>query len=170
MFTLLIICIVVYAIYKANSKDKKSINDIVQNDKKIASLPDMSFNAKEMTSTQKALNMWPGSKDLLQAFRYTSNTKTIFLKMKDGRYVNCPLSQLDVTFDVVNGIYRIVVKHNNVKFSFYKYDYVFTKKEWEIILDTLTLAGTTRNVAIMGSAYKNMSKVNTVLKIIKALQ
>ena len=90
--------------------------------------------------------------------------------MKDGRYVDCPLSLLDVTFDVACGIYRIVIKHNNVKFSFYRYDHIFTKKEWEIILDTLTLAGTTRNVAIMGSAYKNMSKVNTVLKIIKALQ
>lgn len=170
MITLLIICIVVYAIYKANSKDKKSINDIVQNEERTASLPDMSFNAKEMTSTQKALNMWPGSKDLLQTFRYTSSTKTIFLKMKDGRYVNCPLSQLDVTFDNVGGIYRIEIKKDDVKFSFYRYDYVFDKKEWEIILDTLTLAGTTRNVAIMGSAYKNMSKVNTVLKIIKALQ
>lgn len=170
MFTLLIICIVVYAIYKANSKDKKSINDIVINEEKTVKLPDISFYAKEMTSTQKALNMWPSDKDLLQIFRYTSSTRTIYMKMKDGRYVDRPLSQLDVTFDVASGIYRIVIKNNNVKFSFYRYDYVFTKKEWEIILDTLTLAGTTRNVAIMGSAYKNMSKVNTVLKIIKALQ
>ena len=89
--------------------------------------------------------------------------------MKDGRFVNCPLSQLDITFDKVGALYRIVVKHNNVKFSFYQYAYVFSDKEWEVILDTLTLAGTTRNVSIMGSAYKNLNKANTVLKIIKAL-
>lgn len=170
MITLLIIIIIIWAIVKSNSKDKKSQKEQAIDEEKTASLPDMTFYAKEMTSTQKALNMWPGDKDLLQEFRYTSSNRMIYMKMRDGRFVNCPLSQLDVTFDKVSGMYRIVIKNDNVKFSFYQYSYVFTDKEWDIILSTLTLAGTTRNVEIMGSTYKNLSKVNTVLKIIKALQ
>ena len=170
MITLLIIIIIIWAIVKSNSKDKKSQKEQAIDEEKTASLPDMTFYAKEMTSTQKALNMWPGDKDLLQEFRYTSSNRMIYMKMREGRFVNCPLSQLDVTFDKVSGMYRIVIKNDNVKFSFYQYPYVFTDKEWDIILSTLTLAGTTRNVEIMGSTYKNLSKVNTVLKIIKALQ
>ena len=171
MITLIIIIIiVVWAIAKSNSPDKKSSKQQAIDEERTANLPDMAFYAKEMTPTQKALNMWPGAKDLLQEFRYSSNNRIIYLKMKDGRFVNCPLSALDVTFDKVSGIYRIVIKNSNVKFSFYQYDYVFTDKEWDIILSTLTLAGTTHNVEIMGSTYKNLTKVNTVLKIIKALQ
>jgi len=170
MFTLLIIIIVVWVIVKSNSKDKKSKKEQAINEEKTASLPDMAFYAKEMTSTQKALNMWPGDKDLLQEFRYISSSRMIYLKMKDGRFVNCPLSQLDVTFDKVSGIYRIVIKNSNVKFSFYQYSYVFTDNEWDVILSTLTLAGTTRNVEIMSSTYKNLSRANTILKIISKLQ
>ena len=169
MLTILFILVIVFAIIATNSPDKKSKKEIANNNAKIADLPDMAFYAKNLTSAQKALNLWPSDSDMLQAFKYISSTRLIYMKMKDGRFVNCPLSQLDITFDKVGALYRIVVKHNNVKFSFYQYAYVFSDKEWEVILDTLTLAGTTRNVSIMGSAYKNLNKANTVLKIIKAL-
>ena len=152
MITLLIICFVIYAFYKAGSKDKKSIEDIVNKENKIASLSNMSFVAKEMTFTQNVLNKLPSKYDLLQEFGYTSNTKTIYLKMKDGRYVKCPLSQLDVLFDNVKGTYRIAITHNNsFQFSFYVYNNIFKDTEWKAIIDTLTLAGTTRNAAIMKS-------------------
>ena len=170
MFTLLIIVIVVLVIVKLNSKDKKSSKVQAINEEKTASLPDMVFYAKEMTSTQKALNLWPSDKDLLQEFMYSSSNRMIYLKMRDGRFVNCPLSQLDVTFDKVSGLYRIVIQNGNVKFSFYQYAYIFTDNEWDVIMSTLTLAGTTRNVEIMGATYKNLNKVNTVLKIISKLQ
>ena len=72
--------------------------------------------------------------------------------MKDGRYVKCPLSQLDVLFDNVKGTYRIAITHNNsFQFSFYVYNNIFKDTEWKAIIDTLTLAGTTRNAAIMKS-------------------
>ena len=167
---IVIFVILVVVVAKTNSKDKKSRKQQAINEERIANLPTMYFCAKELTSVQKALNMWPGVNDLLQEFLYNSSNRGIYMKMKDGRFVNCPLSALDVTFDKVNGIYRIVIKNNNVKFSFYRFSYVFTDKEWDIILSTLTLAGTTRNVDIMGATYKNLTKVNTILKIIKALQ
>lgn len=170
MITLFILIIVVLLFLRSISPDKKSKKQQAINEEKIANLPDMAFYAKELTSVQKALNLWPGTKDLLQEFRYTSSNRMIYLKMKDGRFVNCPLSELYVSFDKLNGIYRLRIKKNNVKFSFYRFDYVFTSKEWDVILYTLTLAGITRNVKIMGSAYKNMEKFNAVLKIIKALQ
>ena len=169
MFTLFIIFIVVFVIIASNSKDTKSKKELAKNCQIIATLPDISFRAKEMTSTQKALNLWPRDNDILQEFKYLSENKTIYLKMKDGRYVDCPLSQLDVTFDKVNAIYRFVIRYKDVKFSFYQWAYTFTDKEWDVIINTLTLAGITRNVAIMGASYKNLQKANTVLKIIKAL-
>ena len=169
MFTLLFIFIIVFALIASNSKDSKSKKKLAENSRIISTLPDISFRAKEMTSMQKALNLWPNDNDILQEFKYFKENKTIYLKMKDGRYVNCPLSLLDVTFDKVNALYRFVIRNNDVKFSFYQWDYTFTKKEWDVIINTLTLAGTTRNVAIMGTSYKNLQKANTVLKIIKAL-
>lgn len=168
--TIITIIIIIIVVNNANKPDKKNNKEIAINQQKVANLPDMYFHAKELTSTQKALNLWPSDKDMLQVFKYDSGTQFIYLKMKDGRFVNCPLSQLDVTFDKLNGIYYLYIKQGQVKFSFYRYDYVFTKNEWDIILDTLTLAGITRNVAILGTTYKNMEKANTVLKIIKALQ
>lgn len=168
--TLIVIIIVVVIIIKSNSPDNKSYKQQAIDEERTANLPDMYFHAKEMTSAQKALNMWPRDSDLLQEFRYTGSNRLIYMKMKDGRLVNCPLSALDVTFDKVGALYRFVIKNSNVTFSFYQYSYVFTDKEWDIIISTLTLAGITRNVGIMGSTYKNITRVNTILKIIKAMQ
>lgn len=170
ILTIIVIICVVWAIVKSNSPDKRSSKQQAQNEERTANLPDMYFCSKEMTSAQKALNVWPSDKDLLHEFRYMSSNRMIYLKMRDGRFVNCPLSALDVTFDKAGALYRFVIKNNNTKFSFYKYDFIFTDKEWDIIISTLTLAGITRNVKIMGSTYKNLSRANTVLRIIKALQ
>jgi len=168
--TLIVIIIVVVIIANSNSPDKKSYKQQVIDEERTANLPDMYFHAKEMTSTQKALNMWPSDNYLLQEFGYTSSNRMIYIKMKDGKSVNCPLSALDVTFYKAGAIYRFLIRNNNVEFIFNQYAYVFTDKEWDIIVSTLTLAGTTHNIGIMSSAYKNMTKVNTILKIIKAMQ
>lgn len=171
MITFIVIVLVVLSIVQANSPDKKSKKQLAINEKRIAVLPDMAFYSKEMSSMMKALNLWPNDKVLLQEFKYTSINKMIYLKMKDGKFVNCFLSDLVAYFDKGKGeFYQITVKNNNTKFSFYTFPTHFTDKEWYIILNTLTLAGTTYNVDILGSTYKNLSKVNTVLRIIKALQ
>ena len=171
MITFIVIILVVLSIIQANSPDKKSKKQLAINEKRIAVLPDMEFYAKEMSSMMKALNLWPDDKVLLQEFKYTSINKMIYLKTKDGKFIKCSLSDLVVYFDKgKGGPYQITVKNNSTKLFFYALSTLFTNKEWDIILSTLTLAGTTYNVDILGSTYKNLTKVNTVLRIIKALQ
>lgn len=169
MFTLLILFVIGYGIYKCVTPDKKSKKRQKEDAERLAQLPDISFFAKQMSALQKTLNLWPSDKDILQVFRYTSANQSIYLKMKDGRFINCPLDLLEVSFEKTNGLYRIVAKNNSMKFSFYGFDYVYTSKEWSIIYSVLTLAGKTHNVEIMGSTYKNIAKANTILKVIKAM-
>ena len=160
---------IIVCVIKASGADKRSDKEKAEIAEKVATLPDMSFVAKEMTSAQKAAYLWPGDKDLLQVFKYDSDTQTIYMEMKDGRSVNCLLSELRVDFGKVNSLYRIEIHHESVKFSFYKYSFVFTNDEWDCILNTLLLAGTTSNAAIMGSAYKNVNRAMTIMKILSKL-
>ena len=112
--------------------------------------------------------MWPSDKDVLKWVKYTSSTRNIYLEMKDGRHVSCPLSQLDVTFDRINKLNRFVIS-NGPTFSFYEYAYVFTDAEWDVIIRLLMLAGTTHNIAIMGSAYKNANMIASLIKALNKL-
>lgn len=173
MITLLII-IMIIAICSTYKKDKKSKKQLAKNEECLSKLPDMYYTANKnnLSSLDK---FFISDKDMLEVFQYTSSSRSIYLKMKDGRSISCPLSELDVRFDKVKifssvrKVYYAYCKHGSTNFSFYEFPEVFTSKQWEVIFSTLTLAGTTRNVDIMGSAYKNMERANTVLKIIKAL-
>ncbi|MDE6722278.1 MAG: hypothetical protein K2J84_09070, partial [Bacteroidaceae bacterium] len=168
LFLFIVIIIIAICCGFMSPKDKKQL---AKNEECLAKLPDIFYKAHEMSSTEKALNLWPSNKDLLDIFQYTSENRCIYMKMKDGRSISCPLSELDVEFDKVarTSLYRIVVRNGKTKFSFYGFEYVFTKKQWDVIFSTLTLAGITRNASIMGKAYKNMEKAATILKIIKAI-
>lgn len=169
MFTLFIIIVVVAIICSAGKKDKKSEEDLARIEEETQRLPDLYFRMHEMTSTQRALNLFPGDKDILEILKYNAATRNITLKMKDGRSVTCLLSELYVIFSKTNGLYRFEIRHGKTRFSFYKFAYVFTDKEWDVIINVLTLAGETTGIDIFGSTYKNMTRVNTVLKIIKAI-
>ena len=166
--TLFVVLFTLYLIF-GSKKDKKSYKDLARIESEKQKLPDINIQMHQMTAAEKALNLWPSDNDLLKSFVYKSDGSVITLVMKDGRRISCPLSRLYVDFDKVGGQYRFETKYNGTKFSFYKYPYVFSEKEWDIIISVLTLAGETRGVSIMGTAYKNISKVGTVLKIIKAL-
>ena len=49
-------------------KDKKSKKQLAKNEECLANLPDIFYKAHEMSSTEKALNLWPSNKDLLDIF------------------------------------------------------------------------------------------------------
>lgn len=171
MFTLLLLISIIWAVImikKMFTADKRNDEQQALVDKQIAELPDINICAKEMTSTQKALNLWPSDKDLLKIFRYNHNTKKLYMQMKDGRSVDCGLNELKVEFAKM-GTLCVEIHRNGFLFSFYQYDYVFTDKEWEVILSTLSLAGKTEGIWVLGDSYKNMSKAKTVMKIIKLL-
>lgn len=170
MLTFLFIVLMVYLIVRAisNPADKKSAKKLAMIETQTAQLPDISLCANEMSSWQKAANLWPSDKDVLKRVKYTSSTRNIYLEMKDGRHVSCPLSQLDVTFDRINKLNRFVIS-NGPTFSFYEYAYVFTDAEWDVIIRLLMLAGTTHNIAIMGSAYKNANMIASLIKALNKL-
>ena len=44
-----------------------------------------------------------------------------------------------------------------------------TDAEWDVIIRLLMLAGTTHNIAIMGSAYKNANMVASIIKALNKL-
>ena len=171
MITFFIIIVLGFIIYKAivNPSDKKDKKEIVEDKEKIAQLPDICFKGKELSSLQRAANMFPGKKDILDIFKYNSSDHSIYMKMLDGRNISCFLSELDVTFDKVSSIYRFLVTDGKTKFSFYQFDFVFSKEQYEVITGVLLLAGTTHNKSIMGSTYKNMSRAATVIKIMSKL-
>lgn len=170
MITLIVFCLIGYVIYKAfsNPADKKSKKQIALDADKKANLPDIYLKGKRLGSWEKAANLFPGDRDILDIFQYRSSDRSVYLKMLDGRSITCPLSQLDVTFDKAT-IYRFVIRHNKTSFSFYQFDYVFKKEEYDVIIGVLLLAGTTHNRGIMGSTYKNTAKAATIIKILSKL-
>lgn len=169
MITLLIIIGVAICIYNATHADHKSSKQKMEQESAIENLPDIYLRAHQMTSGQKALNLWPSDRDLLEIFQYTRAGKVVYLKMKDGRSISCPLSDLDVYFDKSKSLYRIVVTYKQMKFSFYSYDFVFTSNEYNTIYNTLLLAGKTHNAAIMGQTYKNIAAAGKILKVISKM-
>lgn len=158
----------IIAICSTYKKDKKSEKQLAKNEESLSKLPDIYYKAKDLPD-------WFASDEyVLEVFQYISNNRTIYLKMKKGSSIVCPIADLDVRFDKIKispfkKVYYITCKNRSNTINFYGYDEVFTSKQWEVIYSTLTLAGVTRNVSIMGSAYKNMEKAAAVLKIIKAL-
>lgn len=167
--SIFIIIVVFIVVIKSNSADKKSKKDKLRDEEKVANLPDINLKGKKLTSWERTANLFPAKNDILDVFKYNSLDKSIFLQMLDGRSIYCPLNELNVTFDKVSSLNRFVVTDGKTKFSFYNYDYVFTAKEYEVIICVLLLAGTTHNKSIMGNAYKNLSRANTILKILSHL-
>ena len=162
MITLLIIIFIVFVIYQAikNPSDKKSKKEEIHDEEEILKLPNINFKGKPLTSWECVANMFPRKNDILDVFMYNSS---------DGRSISCPLSKLDVSFDKVNPLYRFYVTDGNTKFSFYNFAYVFSEKQYEVIIGVLLLAGTTHNKSIMGSTYKNLSRISTIVKILSKL-
>lgn len=158
------IVIFIVAICSMHSKDKKSKKQLEKNEEILAKLPDIYYTATDSFFGN------------LEVFHYTSSNRSIYLKKKGDELISCPLSQLDVFFYKETRVikhYRITCKNGSKEITFYGSvsgdGMGFTKEQWEVIYSTLTLAGVTRNVAIMGKSYKNMEKATTVLKILSKL-
>ena len=171
MITLLIIIFIVFVIYQAikNPSDKKSKKEEIHDEEEISKLPNINFKGEPLTSWECVANMFPRKNGILDVFMYNSSDRSIYMRMLDGRSISCPLSKLDVSFDKVNPLFRFYVTDGNTKFSFYNFAYVFSEKQYEVIIGVLLLAGTTHNKSIMGSTYKNLSKISTIVKIISKL-
>lgn len=176
MITLIIISVLIgYFVYKFVDKQDQKIENKAQKKVKeekatIASLPDIHFEAREMTTTQKALNLNLGDEYLLQTFEYKKDGRTIFLKMKNGARIFGPLSEAEVRFERVGKEnHNVYIQIDQQNFSFSTMAYIFPDKEWEVILHMLSLAGRAHNVAAIQPINKNFDRAMTIIKILKYL-
>ncbi|MGJ0550370.1 hypothetical protein [Phocaeicola vulgatus] len=164
MITFIIIIIVLCLIF-GNKADKKNIQ---KDNEEIDKLPRIYFKSKNLTGTQKFLNLAFFDNEILNSFLY--DNKRITLVMKNGRVVSAPLQEVEVHFTKTKGIIEVTVKGGNSKIEFREMDHLFSHQEWEVIYRVLSLAGTTYGKDIFSDWNKNLGTVNSILKAMKFLQ
>lgn len=169
MLSFIIFCLFICAIYnllKGKPKDKK---DVVKDNQAISQLPYICLQGKKLSTGMKILNLCD-SGDLIDNFCYDPSDRSISIKMQNGDSVHGPINSLTASFSSKNGLNLCRVKNTNgreVIFPF-KRD-CFTDKEWDIVLSTLTLCGTTYGKNILGSTYQFLSGAKSVMKVVKLL-
>lgn len=162
MVTFFVIFIIVACILAAR-KDKHNKEE---DDLAIANLPSFSILAKPMSTFSKIINLAINKRQLLHSFSYTNGTVT--LVTEDGRWLSSELSNLKVQFEKVNGIVSYSLTSKNQKMKFYQTTNI-TSQEWDAINGVLCLASTTWGRSIFSKQAKNLGRVITAMKFIKAI-
>lgn len=165
MITLIIIIAVVLAIISINSPDKKNEKKVQE---EIQRLPKIDFKANNLTGFQKFINLAYDESSVLTEFQYEQ--EYVKLTMRNGKTLFAPLSKMEVHFTKNSGLIVVTVKYREDKISFYEMSKLYSNQEWEVIYRVLCLAGVTYGSDIFSSFNKNLGKVNTILKILKAIQ
>jgi hypothetical protein len=170
--------LIFYFIYKIASKQEakqevKAQKKVKQEKATLGSLPDIHIVAKEMTEAEKALNLYPAAKELLQSFDYTRSGRIVTVRMKNGDTLKGEISKLEVWFEKWGKENHIVKVSNGSKLiTFYTMSFLFTDSQWEVILHMLSLAGKAHNIIAIeptSKLEKNLNRANTVLKIIRLI-
>lgn len=152
MCTIIFVCVVLFIIIMIsnNKKDKKPANY----DQQVNELPPCVYQAREMTSGEKALNLWPSDSKLLNYFAYQNGIITI--RMKNGQTMSGPIRQFAAKFENLPkyGLTEAYVSYNGAKITITCYAYIFTDEEWANIFAYLTYCGETRRAdKITGKRY-----------------
>lgn len=166
MFLIIIVIIIaIMAVIASNQPDKKNKEKV---EEEISKLPKIYLKSRTLTGFEKAMNLAYDDTCILDSFLYEQGT--VKLTMKNGKVLWFPLSEAEVRFekDKIRGIF-VTVKHCRGKVKFNEITN-FNNQEWEVIYKVLSLAGTTYGTDIFSNWNKNLSKINSILKIIKALQ
>lgn len=165
MITLIIIAIIIWAVISACTTDKKDEKKVQE---EIQLLPRIDFKAKDLSSFQKFMNLAYDDSSVLTAFLYEQGY--VRLTMKNGKILLAPLSKIEAHFVKNSGLIFVTVKCEGEEVSFYEMSKLYSNQEWEVIYRVLCLAGTTYGTDIFSSWNKNIGKVNSILKIVKAFQ
>lgn len=171
MITFFVICLIIYIIY---ASVKKSGQKDVRNEEEVViernSLPEIWINCNNLSSVDRFL-LGNTKETSLERFHY--NQGIIDLVMRNGKQFQAPLADCIVSFIDESSLackvpLSIKIKYKKETVKFYKVEEEFSPKDWEIIMNVLSLAGETR-----GNAYnkfnKNLSKTYKIMKIIKLL-
>lgn len=171
MFSVLIFFLFIWAVYKFfkalfPSQDKK---DEVQTAAKIQKLPRIYIQGKVLSTTQKVLNMC-SSGDLIKSFSYDDSNQMLRIEMQDGKWICDRLDKYSASFSTNKGLLFVGLKNSNgASMTIPKIDAVLSKKEWEIVLTTLTLSGRTYNKNVLGSHYQLAAGAKAIAQIVKLL-
>ena len=167
MITILLIVIVVLAICGAfnPTPDKKN----KQKDREeIEKLPRIFLKGKKMGGLEKLANLAYDDNKILKSFLYDNGIVT--LTMQSGKVLTASLTSMEVHFVKLRSApIDVTVIDRNYKINFYEMAGLYSSQEWEVIYKVLSLANTTYGTDIFSSWNKNMSKVNSILKILKFL-
>lgn len=155
--TLIIIIVIGIIIYSALTPNNKTQGEINQAKHQ---LPNIYLQARNMGGLLKTLNFAFDDSVILQHFSYENGVVT--LTMKNGAIMKAPLSDMEVSFDVlVNEIHTTIFAYGR-KQKVITYDN-FNKHEWEVILRVLALAGKTYGTSFLtgnvGDTHKNIQQI-----------
>lgn len=139
MFTLLLIIAIICAIYayKKNVnpdidesglhfKDPKKIEEYKS---KLVQLESCSYKCKEMSDSEKAMNLWPKESALLETFSFANGF--ISIRMKDGKTLSANLLDVSTKFIICQGDnVRCLVTCGENSIEFFTIAYLFKDEEW----------------------------------------
>ncbi len=162
MFTLLIIiCIVVFiqALKKNSTPDKKNTAVVQQSRSQI---PSFTLNGKLDNFSVKTT---PAAQ-VLTSFSFNNNIVT--LRSQSGTCISENLNNLTVRFSKLNGVDQVSIGN---RMTIWCIAQLYTQKEWDLIYNVLSLAGTTYGAEgyDLSNYNKNMNTIKTLLKGFKYL-
>lgn len=177
MFTLFFIIFISYLIYKVLSGNKTEERDSNYYDEH----PELNFSkkfyGKELTTTEKFLNLGITDSSQLKYFSY--NNRQIEIVMKDGKKLNGNLENLKADFSILQGDnISCRVSHGNTSIKIFSVWHLLKEEEWYELFNILTHCGEVKNLSEYTALYnkthtklgKGLSYANTALKVIKHFQ
>lgn len=164
-----VVIVVIVMISSSKKKDKRPANY----DNEVNNLPNIEYHSREMSGTDKALNLWPNDSKLLDYFSYQNGI--LFLRMRNGQSLSGPIRQFSADFTPVNGgNYQVDLKFNGQKMCVFTYYHLFTDEEWYHMIAYLMYCGETRGVEKLSGdkkmgALEVLKGVNAGIKIFNTL-
>lgn len=164
MFTLTIIIIFGYLIYKAfnPSADKKGTKNEIE--EAIKQLPDMHLKAKPITGIYKMLY---GKGYCLDEVDFHSGN--LMMSLQNGKRFSGKLEDYSFYFVNNKGHISITLAIYGKKTEFCYVESIFTKEEWKAICGVMLCAGKTYNSRIINNQFEPMSKIQTAATVGKII-
>lgn len=164
MFTLIIIIIFGYLIYKAfnPSADKRGTEDEIE--EAIRQLPDMHIKAKPATGFTK---LWYGKGYCLDEVHFHDGK--LKMSLQNGKRFSGRLKDYSFYFVKYKGNITITLEINGNRTEFYYVDSIFSKEEWKAICGVMLCAGKTYNSSIIQNQFGTMSKIQTAATVGKLI-
>ncbi len=164
MFTLIIIIITGYLIYKAinPSTDKKGTQNEIE--EAIKQLPNMHLKAKSVSGITKFIY---GKGYCLDVVDFHDGK--LMMSLQNGKTFSGLLKDYSFYFEKVQGEINITLKIGDKKTTFTYVDSLFSKEEWKAICGVMLCAGKTYNSSIINNLFGPMSKVQTAATVGKII-